>query len=169
MSVKASNGRVHDMWWIKAIERRATGLVQPCRLIFEKCLIGRHLTCLRRTSDPSKLLQALPPNPAEFMVVPHADKRPTCARILQIGIMQIIAVDGAVVSHVGRDMEIIYFLSMWVANDVSQSAVVHALGTVLGVPDNLIDEVTEVKHKAQPICCRGTLVLEDHSPIRILG
>lgn len=85
--------------------------------------------------SPSKLLQALPADPAELMVVPHAHKRPTRARVLQIGIVQIVAVDSTIVSDVCRNMKIANLFTVFVANDVAQATVVYALRPVFWVPE----------------------------------
>src|SRR5215469_3109914 len=45
---------------------------------------------------------------------------------------------------------------------------VHPLRTVWGVPDDLINEVTQVEHEPQTILLGGTLVFENHSPISVL-
>src|SRR5580704_14087945 len=99
MFVEMRNGRIDNWRRIELIERWSTRFVQPRRLVFEKCLIRSHPPRLRRTIHTSKLLQALPANPAEFMVVPHGHKRPTGARILQVRIVEITAVDGAIVAE----------------------------------------------------------------------
>src|SRR4249919_3963375 len=63
---------------------------------FEPCLVGSDLDALSRLWRAARLLDALPPLPREFVIVPHAHERPARSRVLQVGIGQIAFVDGAI-------------------------------------------------------------------------
>jgi len=102
------------------------------------------------------------------MVVPHVDERPSCSRILQVRIMQISTVHRTVVVHRRGNVKVINLLSVLVVHNVAQAAIVHPLWPVLRVPDDLIDEITEMQNKVEPICFRCVLILKDHFPIRVL-
>ncbi len=65
-------------------------------------------------------------------------------------------------------MEVSNLFAMLIANDVSQAAVVHALWAVFRIPDDLVDEIAEVKHEAELLVCRRALVFVNHAPIGIL-
>src|SRR5262249_10171469 len=108
-------------------------------------------------------------DPAEFMVVPHRDKRPACASVLQIGVMQVGAIDSAIVFDSGGNMKVLNFFSVFITNDVPQTAVVHSLRSVFGVPDEFIDEVTEMQHESETILLFRPFIFKNHSPICILG
>jgi hypothetical protein len=103
------------------------------------------------------------------VVVPHVDEGPTGARILQIGIAQIRAIHGAIVIERRGNMEIRDFLAMLVTHDVAQPAVVHALGPVFGIPDDLVNEVAEMQDKSKAFRRCGLLVFEDHPAIGVLS
>ena len=100
-------------------------------------------------------LQRLPPLPGEFVVVPHRDERPAGARVLQIRVVQIGAVDRPVIVDGRRDMEVLDLLTVRIPDDVAQASVVHALGAIFGIPDDLVDKVAQVQHEAQPVRLRG--------------
>ncbi len=56
-----------------------------------------------------------------------------------------------------------------VTNDVSQTAVVHPVRTIFGVPNDFVDEVSEVKHEPDAILLGGLFVLKNHSAVRVLS
>src|SRR5882724_1737103 len=116
--VKTRDRRVLHLRRIELTERRPARLEQSCRLIFEEGLIGGYFARLRRARDPLELLQGLPAQPAEFVVVPHADERKIGASVLQIRIAQVPAIDRAiVVKHCGN-VKVAVLFAMLVANDV---------------------------------------------------
>lgn len=102
------------------------------------------------------------------MVVPHRDERPAGPRILQVGIVQVRPVDGAIVVDRRRDVEVGHLFPARVAHDVAQTAVVHPLRPVLRIPDDLVDEVTQMEHEEEAVRLRRLLVLVDHPAVGVL-
>src|SRR6478752_4970216 len=97
--VKFCDRRIHYFGWPEGGQRRAAGLDQPRWLILKERLIGCHFSRLSRKSFRSKLLETLPSLPAELMVVPHGYKGKVCARVLQLRVVQIRLIDGAIIFH----------------------------------------------------------------------
>src|SRR5260370_11396548 len=151
------NWRIYDGWRRKPSKRRAARLVDSRWLVLEKRLIGGYFSRLGGPIHSSKSLQALPADPAKLMVVPHAHERPTCSRILQVRIVQIIPVDGTVIPNVGRNVNVIHLLAVFVADNVAQTTAIHALRSVFRVPDEFVDKVSQVEHEPPPIVLRGVL------------
>ena len=57
------------------------------------------------------------------------------------------------------------FLAVRIADQVAQpAAALHAARTVLGIEDDLVDEIAEMKDEAHPVLGRPSFVLEDHAP-----
>ena len=83
--------------------------------------------------------------------------------------MQIVAINGAVISHIGWNVTIADLFAMFVADDVAKRTAVHALRPILRVPDDFIDKVAQMKHEAEPVLFSSALVFEDHSPVGVLG
>src|SRR5215472_4064747 len=162
------NRDIDDSWRIELVERRSAWFIQPCWLIFEKCLVRSNFSRLRGAIHSGKSLQTLPTHPTELMVVPHADKRPARAGILQIRVVQIVTVDRSVVPDIGWNMKVADPFPVFVADDVAKSSIVHPLRPVFRIPDDFVNEVTQVKHEPQLILLRGSFVLEDHPPVSIL-
>src|SRR5215469_159693 len=82
MLVKPGDRNIGDARWIELRQRRSARFEQSCRLVFEESLIGSYLASLPGVIHSAEVLQALPPDPTELVIVPHADKRPTRPRIL---------------------------------------------------------------------------------------
>src|SRR5262249_54744022 len=143
------------------------GLDQPCRLILKECLVRGHFSSLGRDIPVPKVLETLPPQPAEFVVVPHGDKRKMCTRILYFGVVQICLIDRTVIVHRGRDMKIFVLFTARITDQVSYLSGVVLLA-VLGVPNQLVNEVAKVKDKAQLFRLRSAFVLINHSSVRVL-
>ena len=101
------------------------------------------------------------------MVVPHGDERPARARVLQVGIVQVAAIDGAIVVDRQWNVEVADLLAVGDAHDLVDRPVVACLAAVLRIPDDLVDEVAEVQHEVELLGGRRALVLEDHPPIRV--
>src|SRR5262249_47190662 len=139
-----------------------------CWLVFEPGLTRRNLSRLSR-ANPIKVLLTLPALPRELVVVPHTNKRPAGARILQVRVEQIAAIQRAVVFDRSRYVKVADLFAVGVADDVSKPASVHSTGSVLRIPDDLVDKVAEVQHKRKLFGLRSSLVLPDHSPIGVLG
>ncbi len=73
--------------------------------------------------------------------------------------MQVGAIHGAVVIHIDRDVEVVDLLSLRIANQFSDLAVVVS-GTVLRIPDQLVDEVAQVQDEAEAVLLSSALILE---------
>ena len=158
---------VHNLRWAENFERGTTALHHSRWLILKKRLVGCDLARLRRTRFVIEYLQGLPSLPAELMVVPHRNKGPASARVLQVWIMQVTAIHSAIVIHCDRDMEVLDFLSLRIANEFPDLAVV-VTGAVLRIPDQLVYEVAQVQDEAEAVLLRSALILEDHSSVRVL-
>src|SRR6187402_1061837 len=76
---------VLDCWRIEALEGSARRC-DACRDVFKPCLIGRDLDSLARSFERTRLHDALPTLPGEFVIVPDRNEGPSCAGILQIWI-----------------------------------------------------------------------------------
>src|SRR6185312_10119189 len=158
---------ISDCRRIETFERGTTALHHTRGLVLKKRLHGCDLARLRWMRFFVEHLQGLPSLPAELMVVPHRNEGPASAGVLQVGIVQVTAIHGAVAIHVDRDVEVVNLLSLRIANEVPDLAVVVS-GAILRIPDQLVDEVAEVQDKAEALLLRSALVLEDHPPIGIL-
>ena len=168
MFIELLNRRIDHFRRFKFIQPRPARFYDPRRLILEPGLIRSHFLGLRRPHFSIKHLKALPAEPAIFMVIPHADEGPTRPRILQIGIVKIGAVNGAIVIQRRRDVKIVNLLAMLVANDVAQFSIVHALRTIFRIPDDLVNEIAQVQNEIEPLVFGRAQVFEDHAPIRVL-
>ena len=102
------------------------------------------------------------------MVVPHRHERPAGSSILQIGVVEIRAIDGAIVVERGRYVEVADFLAVFEPHDVADAAVVHAARAILRIRHHLVDEVAEVQHEAQALVRRSALVLVNHATVGVL-
>src|SRR5262249_20228976 len=103
MGIEMRNRLIGDGRWIECPQRGPARFGQSRRLIFKKGLISRNFARLRGTIIAAESLQCLPALPTIFMVVPHADKRPAGASVLQIWIMKVVAVNGTIVSDRRRN------------------------------------------------------------------
>ena len=83
------------------------------------------------------------------MIVPDAHERPARAGVLQIRILQVAAIQRAVVVERHGHVEVAHLLAGLEAHDVAQAPVVHALRPVFRIPDDLVDEVAEVQHEVE--------------------
>src|SRR6185312_13810528 len=95
----------------------------PGRLVLEPGLHGGDLASLPRPGGAVENLKRLPATPGELVVVPHRHERPAGTRVLQIRIVQVGAIDRAIVIDRGGDMKVLDFLAVLVAHDVPQLAV----------------------------------------------
>src|SRR5215813_3530497 len=166
--VELGYGRIGDAWRIEAIHISATRLLDARRLILEPRLIFLNLARLRRTSFAAKDLQPLPPKPRKLVVVPDRHERPARSRVLQIRIVQIGPVHRAVIVDGRRDVKIADLFSARVAHNVAQPPIVVPLRPVVWIPNDLIDEVAEMKDEVESFGLRGPFVLEDHAAVRVL-
>ena len=106
--------------------------------------------------------------PREFVIVPHGHERPTRTRILQIGVEEEAAVERAIVLEIDREVEVLQLPARRIAHGAGQlAAAIHAVWHVLGIADDLVDEIAKVQHEAQLLCARAARVLVDHAPVGI--
>ncbi len=142
------------------------------RLVFEPCLVRRDLERLRghEALRARKFLDRLPALPREFVVVPHRDEGPACARILQVGILQIGVVERAVVLQRGGHVEAVVgdrLALRKVHRERDAAIVAMAVLDLVRVLHDLVDEVAQMQHEAEPVLRRGAFVFADHPPIGI--
>src|SRR5262249_57066384 len=100
MIVEFANRRVANSRRVVTID-----ISHPGRLISKPSLVRSNLARLRGAHSAEVLL-ALPTLPGKFVIVPHADERPTRARILQIGIEEIALVQSAIIVNSGGHVKI---------------------------------------------------------------
>ena len=135
---------------------------------FPPRLHRRDLAGLRWDVAFAEILQRLPALPGELVIVPHGDERQISARVLNVGIVQIGFVDGAVTGNGCRDVEVFVLLAIFVAHDVAYFAVIHALRAVFRIPDQFVDEIAHVEDEGELVFRRGALILVDHPTISVL-
>ena len=103
------------------------------------------------------------------MVVPDRHEGPACTRVLQVRVLQIGAVQRAVVGERRGDAELADSLPVGKAHAIAQPPVVAApTRPVLRVVDYLVDEITEMQNERELFFDRRVLVLEDHPAVGIL-
>src|SRR5581483_1490592 len=125
---------ISDFGRIETFKGRTAGLRHPRQLILKKRLHGRHLARLRRTRFAVENLQRLPSLPTELVVIPHRNKRPPRPGVLEIRIVQVVAVDSSIVIYIHRDVKVVDLFTFRIANDVPNMAIVVG-GPVLRIPD----------------------------------
>ena len=101
------------------------------------------------------------------MIVPHRHERPARAGVLEVGIAEIGAIDGAIAVERHGQVEIADLDALGQTDDLDDRAVVAGLH-LLGILDDLVDEVAEMEHEAELLGARRALVLEDHPAIGVL-
>ncbi len=164
MGVKGGDGRVLQVRPVEAFERGGVRTHHARRLKFEECLIGGHFARLCGPRLTEELLQRLPAQPTELAVVPHVDEGPACARVLQVCVVQIGAVNGAIIDERRGDVQVVDLFAAGITHDVAQTPVVHALRAIFGIPDNLVDEVAEIQHEAPGFGFVGTIEKATNPP-----
>ena len=102
------------------------------------------------------------------MIVPDAHERPARAGVLQIRILQVAAIQVAIVIERHGRVKVADLLAVLEAHDIAQAPVVHALRPVFGIPDDLVDEVAQVQHEIELALGGAALVFEDHAAIGVL-
>src|SRR5207253_2505090 len=128
--------------------------------------VGGDFDGLARLRWAPCLLDALPPLPGEFVVVPDGDERPTRSRVLQVGIRKVALVDAAIALDRERVVEVAGFSAVGNPADVVDRTIVPRLHFV-GILDDLVDEITKVEHETELIGGGRALVLENHPAIAI--
>src|SRR5690349_4555903 len=141
--VKLCDRSIDYFGWAEGGQRRAAGLDHSRRLKLKKCLHGRHFSRLGRKSFRSKLLETLPSLPAELVVVPHGHEWKMCTRVLQLRVVQIRLIDGAIIVHRGGDVKVRYFFAVRITDYVPDLSGIVCLA-VFGVPNQLVNEVAKV-------------------------
>ena len=100
------------------------------------------------------------------MIVPDGDERPTRSRVLQVGIGKVALVDDAIAVDRERVMEVAGLTAIGNPADVVDRAVVPRRHLV-GIFDDLINEITEVENETELIGGRRALILKDHPAIAV--
>src|SRR3569833_341149 len=167
--IELPDGRVLNGRGIESLQESHALPSYAGRLVFEPGLDGSDLAGLCRARRAFEVLHGLPAQPGKFVIVPHVDERPAGTRVLQIGVVQICAIHGAVVIECGWNVEVGDLLAVLVAHDVAQPAVVHPLRAVFRIPDEFVDEVAQVQNETEPIGRGSFAVLEDHALVGVLG
>src|SRR5262249_44498043 len=136
--------------------------------VLEPCLVGGDLDRLSGPRLAACLDDALPALPGEFVIVPDGDERPTRSRVLQVGIGKVALVDDAIALDRERVMELADSAQTAIGNpaDVVNRTVVPRRQLV-GIFDDLVNEITEVENETESIGGRRALILEDHPAIAI--
>jgi hypothetical protein len=102
------------------------------------------------------------------VIVPHGHERPTRTRILQIEVGEKGAIRGAIIFEISGEMKAPRLLSIRVAQIATQPpAAIQTVRHILGIADNLVDEIAEVQHEAQLLGARAAHVFVDHAPVGI--
>jgi len=152
---------------IERLQRFARRTRHSRRLKLEEGLVRGNFLGLRRPCFSREPLHPLKALPAELVVIPHRHEGPARPRVLQIRIVKVRFVHGAIIGQRRRDVEVLYFLAICISDDVADAAVVHHLA-VFRIPDDLIDEIAKVQHESKPFVLWRALVFIDHSSICIL-
>src|SRR4029077_12077709 len=104
--------------------------------------------------------------PGEFVIVPDGDERPARSRVLQVGIGEVALVDDAITLDRQRVMEVAGFTAIGNTADIVNRAVVPSRHLV-GIFDDLIDEITEMENETELIGGRRALILKDQPSIAV--
>src|SRR6185503_21214765 len=124
--------------------------------------VGGDFDGLTRLRRPAGLDDALPALPGKFVIVPDGDERPTRSRVLQIRIGEVALVDDAIAVDRERVMEVGGFAAISNSADVVDRAIVPRLHLV-GIFDDLVNEITEVENEPELIGGRRALILRRSS------
>jgi methionine synthase II (cobalamin-independent) len=95
------------------------------------------------------------------VVVADAHERKMRARVLDVGIVDMCAIDMAIAGEVGRHVEIAHLAAVRNAATVVDGARI-AVRHLVGIFDDFVDEVAQMEHEAQFAIGRRALVLPDH-------
>ncbi|MFT3916342.1 MAG: hypothetical protein QM704_20375 [Anaeromyxobacteraceae bacterium] len=151
--------------WIEALERPARSRDARGEVL-EPRLVRRDLDALARPLERPRLQVALPALPRELVVVPDGDERPARARVLEVGVGEVAAVDGPVALEGQRDVEVADLVAVRDARDLVDRAVEAGLRLVR-ILDHLVDEVAEVQDEVEAFAGGRALVLEDHPAVGV--
>ena len=100
------------------------------------------------------------------MIVPHGHERPAGPGVLQVRIGEITTIDRTIAVHRQRKMEMADLATVGDPRDLVDRPVVPRLHLV-GIFDDLVDEVALVQDKTELVCRRRPLVLENHPAIGV--
>lgn len=117
--IEVGDWHIDDLRGIEVRERCAGGPCHAGGTVFKECLVCGDLARLRRPVLTFEFLKSLPAEPAVFVVIPHIDKRPACARILEVRIVQIRSIDSSIVIDGGRDVEVPDLFPVLIANNIA--------------------------------------------------
>src|ERR1700680_215521 len=139
-----------------------------CGLVFKEGFESGYLSHLSRLRFALELLERLPAEPAELVVVPHVHKGPPRPRILKILVMQVRPVSSAISLDCRWYVEVSNLFAIRIPNEVSQPAVIHPLRTIFRIPNEFVDEIAEMQHEAEAVLFPCSFIFKDHSAVRIL-
>src|SRR6266853_686326 len=139
-----------------------------CGLVFKECFESGYFSHLSRLRFALELLERLPAQPAELVVVPHVHKGPARTRILDILVLQVRSVSGAISLDCGWKVEVPNLFAIRITNEVSQPAVIHPLRAIFRIPNEFVDEIAEMQHEAEAVLFPCSFIFKDHSSVRVL-
>src|ERR1700736_6115040 len=139
-----------------------------CGLVFKECFESGYFSHLPRLRFALELLERLPAKPAELVVVPHVHKGPPRTRILNILVVQVRSVSGAISLDRRWYVEVSIFFAIRITNEVSQPAVIHPLRAIFRIPNEFVDEIAEMQHEAEAVLFSCPFIFKDHSAVRVL-
>jgi hypothetical protein len=133
-------------WRRRELLQRLVGVcADPRRLIFEPRLVGHHLSRLGGPGHAVEALERLPPHPGKLVVVPHDDERPPSPSILDVGVMQVRAVQRAIVGKRRRHVKTRHRFPVGVADQIAQPPIVAApSGRVFRIGHDFVDEIAQM-------------------------
>ena len=161
MIVERVDRRARHRRRAELVEPGARGLADARRDIFPPRLIGGDAQRLRGLDLAAVFDEALPALPREFVVVADADERKMRAGVLDVGIVDMRAIDMAIAGEVGRHVEIAHLAAVGNAAEVVDGARI-AVRHLVGIFDDFVDEVAQMEHEAELAIGGRALVLPDH-------
>jgi hypothetical protein len=118
---------------------------------------------------PSKTWTDCHPCQENSWLSQHRHEGQARPRVLQVWIVEVGAVERAIVGEGGRHPERGDLLAVGKADGIAQPAVIAvSAGDFLRVVHDLVDEVAEVQHERELVLGGGSFVLEDHAPVGVL-
>jgi len=168
MIVQRADRRALHRRRAKLLKLGARGLADARRNIFPPRLIGGDAQRLRGLDLAAVFDEALSALPREFVIIADAHERKMRARVLDVGIVGMRAIDMAIAGEVGRHVKIAHLASVGNAAKVVDCARI-AVRHLVGIFDDFVDEVAQMEHEAQLSIGRRALVLPDHPAKGVLG
>ena len=149
------------------LQRGARCLADARGDIFPPRLVGRDAQRLRGFDRGAIFDEALPALPREFVIVAHAHERKIGPGVLDIGIVDMRAIDVAVAGETGRHIEIADLARVGNVAEVVDSTGI-TVRRFFRIFDHFVDEVAEMEHKAELAVGRRALILPDHAGVGVL-